>query len=203
MQHAQNPQRVSTFRHFQQDRFSQTGNYLVGEKVYNNESTGDVGHSGIKNSRTALAPYKVFGIQAHNHNVSVSIGSLPDKVEGTKTAVKGGGDIRRDEASHIDDATKCILWSDAVKDSLLPKLHPKGFGRISEKKGSVSSSASWEYSWNTNSYCKLMSKPEWLSNIFDKELSNLPTYVSRVWKWTGTDDTNITSPKKDISATLS
>lgn len=178
-----------------------SGNYIVGKQAYN-EDVGSIGRAGIKNTRTNFSSYYVFGIKAHTHNVSVSEEGLPDShFSVSKSALKGNSGGDRSKASHIDDQDDLTLWSKAAITSGL-KGPPKGFGAIGSEKASIACESSWSYSWSTNSYCKLVVSDNMSNDVFSKSLSYLPTYASYVWRWVGNDDTNITSPSKDISVKL-
>lgn len=178
-----------------------SGNYVVGNQAYN-ENVGSVGSTGIKNTRTNFSPYYVFGIKAHTHNVSVSEKDLPkSNFSVSKSALNGNPEGSESDASHIDNPEAYILWSEVAKRSGL-RGSPKGFGAIDDGTASIACESSWSYSWNTNSYCKLVSSDNMRDDVFSKDLSYLPTYASYVWRWVGNDDTNITSPLKDISARL-
>lgn len=180
------------------------GKYIVGKTAYG-ENVGSVGSGTIKNSTYDISPYTSYMIAPHTHNVDIDMDNISSTFSKEKPVWKDFTDIV-DYAGWVHfngedtDINAVIVWNSSAYNSgelAAQKLTdtPKGFVRKAREKGSVISSMSWNYSWNSNSgYCQLLSPNGAQANIFNKNKVILPTYSSYVWKWTGKDNTNITSP---------
>lgn len=190
-----------------------SGNYIVGKSAYE-EDIKNVCSGTIKNAKYNISPYSSFGIAKHSHDVSYSktnnlSTSFSSSAEAMSTCTNGA--YVKPTHDDFDKTAKSGSWATTITDqsrlektwrevvaSAMPK-NPYGSWAMLESfdKGSIITSTSWSYSWNSNDLV-LSADPGWKDNIFKDYKTTLPTYSTYVWKWTGEDDTNIENPTKNF-----
>jgi hypothetical protein len=182
------------------------GNYIVGKSAYG----VDLPSISSKISGTfAINPSTCYGIAPHTHSVSISEASVPTTV----SAIEGRstfGVIKKFVnapnpymvwvkllTSGPDLDSRCTPW-DKEANRILVDDNPQGFADPTGICAAIVGGGSWEYSWSSTN-CKLNATSNMMSEIFTTKNTILPTYATYIWKWTGEDDTNITSPTEHIT----
>lgn len=179
------------------------GNYIVGKNAYG----VDLPSISSKISGTfAINPSTCYGIAPHTHSVSISETSVPTTISAIKRRSEFG--VISAYAFHkyetVEYLTSNPQWDNECQpwtkeaNRMLVDDNPQGFAAPTETCAAIVGGGSWDYSWSSNN-CKLNATSNMMSEIFTTKNTILPTYATYIWKWTGEDDTNITSPTEHIT----